>query len=74
MLDYALFHSGLAEEDVRQTAFELDLLQAEEAKDVFAKVAAEIVKHLEGGDEDPEPQEEEELAAESGVQPQYDQN
>lgn len=70
MLDYALFQSGLAEEDVRQTSFELDLLQTEEAKVVFGKVAAEIVKHLEGGEEDLEPQEEEELAAESGVQPQ----
>lgn len=46
VLDHALLTAGFSEEDVRQVAFEQELLESQEAKDVFQQVAEEIEKHL----------------------------
>lgn len=63
MLDQALFASGFSEEDVRQVAFEQELLESKEAKDVFSLVAKEIEKHLSCGGDDSEVEPQDELSA-----------
>ena len=47
MLDYALVHHQMKEEDLRQVVYDHELIDTKEAGEVFHKIAVELIKHLE---------------------------